>query len=126
MPDRIQRKRTKGWRMPLGTIYVGRGTVWGNPFVVGQPSGVFHDGGPSPLIPALTLDQSLAFYGEMFTCYGPEMYPHAHDWHKRFRDRIGQHPREAARALLRGHDLACWCAIGTPCHATVLLDIANA
>ena len=31
MPQRIQRKRTKGWKMPAGTVYVGRGSKWGNP-----------------------------------------------------------------------------------------------
>ena len=31
-PKRIQRKRTKGWRMPEGVVYVGRGSKWGNPF----------------------------------------------------------------------------------------------
>ena len=31
-PKRIQRKRTKGWRMPANTIYVGRPSKWGNPF----------------------------------------------------------------------------------------------
>lgn len=30
MPERIQRKRTKGWRMPPNTVYVGRPTMWGN------------------------------------------------------------------------------------------------
>lgn len=33
-PQRIQRKRTKGWRMPPNTVYVGRGSKWGNPFTV--------------------------------------------------------------------------------------------
>ena len=32
MPKRIQRKRTKGWKMPVGSFYVGRPTKWGNPF----------------------------------------------------------------------------------------------
>lgn len=32
MPKRIQRRRTKGWRMPEGAIYVGRPTRWGNPY----------------------------------------------------------------------------------------------
>ena len=32
MPKRIQRKRTKGWRMPPGAVYVGRGSAWGNPY----------------------------------------------------------------------------------------------
>ena len=31
-PVRIQRQRTRGWRMPPNTIYVGRPTRWGNPF----------------------------------------------------------------------------------------------
>ena len=33
-PKRIQRHRTKGWRMPEGAIYVGRPTIWGNPYRV--------------------------------------------------------------------------------------------
>jgi hypothetical protein len=32
MAQRIQRRRTKGWRMPPGAVYVGRPTRWGNPF----------------------------------------------------------------------------------------------
>lgn len=27
--------------------------------------------------------------------------------------------------LLRGHDLCCWCKPGQPCHADVLLRLAN-
>lgn len=37
MPKRIQRKRTKGWRMPENTVYVGRPTKWGNPHVCENP-----------------------------------------------------------------------------------------
>jgi Domain of unknown function (DUF4326) len=33
---------------------------------------------------------------------------------------------EAARAELAGHDLACWCELTDPCHADVLLELANA
>ncbi len=33
-PIRIQRKRTKGWKMPANSIYVGRPTKWGNPYQV--------------------------------------------------------------------------------------------
>ncbi|MFA4050644.1 DUF4326 domain-containing protein [Mycobacteroides chelonae] len=29
------------------------------------------------------------------------------------------------RAELAGRDLACWCPLGQPCHADVLLEIAN-
>jgi len=34
-PRRIQRKRSKGWTMPEGAVYVGRPTGWGNPWRVG-------------------------------------------------------------------------------------------
>ena len=33
-PQRIQRKRTRGWRMPEGAVIVTRPTKWGNPFKV--------------------------------------------------------------------------------------------
>ncbi|CAN5279141.1 DUF4326 domain-containing protein [soil metagenome] len=33
--------------------------------------------------------------------------------------------KEMAVKKLRGHDLACWCAPDAPCHADVLLEIAN-
>lgn len=35
-PIRVQRKRGKGWRMPPNTIYVGRPSKWGNLF--GDPA----------------------------------------------------------------------------------------
>jgi Domain of unknown function (DUF4326) len=34
MPERIQRKRTKGWRLPPNTICVSRPSRWGNPYRV--------------------------------------------------------------------------------------------
>ncbi len=34
MPERIQRKRQRGWRMPENAVYVGRPSKWGNPFDV--------------------------------------------------------------------------------------------
>jgi hypothetical protein len=32
---------------------------------------------------------------------------------------------EAARRELAGRDLACWCPLDLPCHADVLLEVAN-
>ncbi len=44
-PKRIQRKRTKGWRMPANAVYVGRPTKWGNPAEIGKEyEGTFIDG----------------------------------------------------------------------------------
>ncbi|MEU8590733.1 DUF4326 domain-containing protein [Streptomyces sp. NPDC048664] len=44
-----------------------------------------------------------------------------------FRTHIEASPdlRAAVRAHLAGRDLMCWCPPGTPCHADVLLTIAN-
>jgi hypothetical protein len=33
--------------------------------------------------------------------------------------------REEMRAELAGHNLACWCKPGTPCHTEVLIELAN-
>lgn len=35
MSERVQRKRSAGWKMPPNAVYVGRPTRWGNPFKVG-------------------------------------------------------------------------------------------
>jgi hypothetical protein len=44
-----------------------------------------------------------------------------------YRLHLTEHPEIAdrARAELRGHDLACWCPLDQPCHADVLLELAN-
>ncbi len=46
-----------------------------------------------------------------------------------FRQWVAAPPRATFRAraalALRGKNLACWCAEGAPCHADVLLDLAN-
>jgi hypothetical protein len=128
MPERIQLRRTKGWRLPEGAMKVDRSTRWGNPFVPGHPSGLaFQDGGdPTPLVAAMTLQQSLRFYRDMVSGFlSPEMHPHGHEWMERFRARFGRHPLEIVRCDLRGRDLACWCPLDQPCHADVLLELAN-
>ncbi len=33
--------------------------------------------------------------------------------------------RAEIRAELAGHNLACWCRPGSPCHAEVLIELAN-
>ena len=125
---RIRRSRAKGWRMPEGAIYVGRGSVWGNPFIVGAPSGVFTDDPPLTMIESLSLEQAVAFYRDMVTgCLSPEMHPHGHDWMRRFKARMHNgHPHEMLRSYLRGHDLCCWCQLDRLCHGDILLELADA
>ena len=44
-----------------------------------------------------------------------------------YREHLTRHPELTERAgiELRGHDLVCWCPPGEPCHADVLLEVAN-
>jgi len=87
-PIRIQRKRTKGWRMPPNTICVTRPGKWGNPF---------------------------------FAKGNNEHFVHL------FEDFVNGSPiyQDAAYIELRGKNLACFCKLDQPCHADVLLKIAN-
>lgn len=43
-----------------------------------------------------------------------------------FEERCAPALRSLARHHLRGKNLACWCPLGAPCHADVLLALANA
>lgn len=102
-PRRIQRKRTKGWRMPPATRYVGRGTYFGNPWdarIFGQ-------------------ENAVARFGEWMAV--ERLFPLAIAtgpvWAR-------PEPSQIQRDL-RGKDLACWCPLSEPCHADVLLEIAN-
>ena len=91
-PQRIQRKRTAGWRMPYNTVYVGRPTVYGNEFdhrKIGRENAVTE-------------------YRAWL-----EQHMQAHTY------------MESHVKALRGKHLACWCPLNQPCHADVLLEIAN-
>jgi len=120
-PKRIQRKRSAGWRMPENTVYVGRPTKFGNPYWD---------------IARYGLDLCIRLFRETATgCWNPLLIPEgplANSWHKwLYRDhcawlkRIGGHPVEEIQAELRGKNLACWCRLDRPCHADILLEIAN-
>lgn len=110
-PKRVQRRRSKGWTMPEGTVYVGRPTAWGNPWKVGstgwtiKPGGVI-DRDPHP---PLTVEQAV------------ESFRNDVEWQMRDEDYAA-----SLRYALAGRDLACWCPLDQPCHADVLLAVANA
>lgn len=113
-PRRIQRRRSRGWQMPEGAVYVGRPTKWGNPYKVGARN------------PYGTITKDNRHAASMYLGFAPQ----------------NETLVAAARAELAGRDLACWCATcemhpeGKPlgsncpycerCHADTLLEIANA
>jgi len=98
MPIRVQRQRTKGWRMPENTVYVGRPGPFGNPYAPGM---AFNDlkGGVRDMAHAFDLYRAMT---------GPPNY---------------HRPRGIEK--LRGKNLACWCPVGAPCHGDLLLEWAN-
>lgn len=97
--------------------------------MIGQPSGYLFqdDGDPTPMIVRLTREQCVKFYKDIsWGLLSPEMHPHGHEHLKRFRERFKKMTiGDAAKAYLCGKNLACWCKIGEPCHADILLELAN-
>lgn len=98
MPNRVQLKRSKGWKMPADTVKIDRTTRWGNPFTP-QEHG--------------SIAAAVALYGQWMV--GSAAAPD------------GKLPPAAddIRQALRGKNLACWCPLDGPCHADMLLKIAN-
>lgn len=119
-PKRIQRKRTKGWRMPEGVVYVGRPTLWGNPFTV---HAVRRSGPFDVLLDGEFRAQSTGI--ETARRIAVERY-RAHLLTSEGRVSGVEVPTTMAiRSELAGRDLACWCPLSSPCHADVLLEVAN-
>jgi Domain of unknown function (DUF4326) len=92
--------------MPPDTIYVGRPSRWGNPFTAEQAQEAgYRDG------------RGMAVYGFRQMMKGdPDFARH--------------HPNQRQAILdslpdLRGKNLCCWCPLDQPCHADVLLELAN-
>lgn len=107
MAKRIQRKRTRGWRMPEGAVYVGRPTRWGNPYRIDETGDVSR----IPLEPVPKEGFGLPAALVLLTF--------------EFRIKVLLAHRPDFLAPLRGKDLACWCPLNQPCHADVLLMLAN-
>jgi hypothetical protein len=113
MPVRIQRQRTAGWKAPVGSIYVGRPTPWGNPFPVAH--------GPEGLFPRA---DAVRMYRELVTTGHTTFDGHRFARTER-RGPLHVPAIAVIRQHLAGHDLACWCPLDVECHADVLLELAN-
>lgn len=101
-PRRVQLSRAKGWRMPENTRKVDRSTRFGNWHRVG----VAYDARPIPE----TAEQACAQFAEDLESMqrdDPELF------------------RAEWIEPLRGRNLSCWCALDKPCHADVLIRLAN-
>ena len=103
-PQRIQRRRVKGWKMPPNTISVCRPGRWGNPLRVGMYVGYTRADAVKDYVRWLKREPVVRSYEGVF----------------------GKPPTtREIRKELRGKNLACFCPIGEPCHGNILLRIAN-
>jgi len=125
-PVRVQLSRRKGWRMPENTIVVARPSKWGNPYRLDDDHRAYSR------LPWRSRERAqgcvdhyrqMAIEGFVTAPYTrvprPDVGPEAFTF--------GAHSVvEVAPIYLRGKNLACWCELGMPCHADVLLELANA
>ena len=123
MPERIQLRRTKGWRMPVNTVKVDRATTWGNPYqlLYSYPAKWF----PAELVESLGCKVSQTEHGPFVHVRTNPQAVGLFRWWVNQDDEKQAAFREILVAKLRGKNLACWCGEGEPCHADVLLEIAN-
>jgi hypothetical protein len=91
--------------MPENTVYVGRGSKWGNPFKVGI------DG---------TVEQCIYLYKRLLS--GDVCVTSKATIHEQM---ICFLAMKNALHELKGKNLACWCKEGNPCHGDILLKIAS-
>ena len=105
LPIRIQRSYARGWRTPAHAKYVGPGSFYDSPFRVARSARELEEGGELVVASA---DEAVARYRE---------------WIEGTRE--GRFVASCAARNLWGLDLACWCKLDQPCHADVLLEIAN-
>lgn len=108
-PIRVQLSRAKGWRMPPNTVRVARPGKWGNRFRIGDIAEVWGDPGVVKFVPIRDAATAVQLFDQWVRLH------------------LEQHPGIMRPALdeLRGKNLACFCKLGTPCHADVLLRLAN-
>jgi len=115
-PQRIQRRRTKGWRIPEGAVYVGRPTMFGNPYRIGQAVWIRSDN-EWERFTISTRQVAVSLYRRWAMADTVDL----HDFpleHVYLQHALAVRP-------LGGHDLVCWCPLDEPCHADVLLELAN-
>ncbi len=108
--------------MPKGAVYVGRPSKWENPFTIDAA------GSRSKAVRLfrLYITQHLTRRAiEKVVGRGAKCPPGKNDLGIYGLCLTAGVLRHDCLGELRGKDLACWCPLDQPCHADVLLEIAN-
>ena len=118
-PKRIQRKRSKGWKMPPNTLCATRPGKFGNPFKVGMYVKLGNGGNGMTYTICIDKSHATAAYTYIDTTQ------QAVDIYREYRKRYPLSDELLAR-LGAAEWIACFCPLTEPCHVEVLLEIANA
>lgn len=135
-PVRIQRKRTKGWKMPPNTVSVTRPGRWGNPFNFKTSGHCWNALALGCRGDAKGRQEASVRAFRNWVCnpggriaemeFGVVVEGCGKTVEIGERAKAGVAPSiEEIRSELGGKNLACFCALDQPCHADVLLEIAN-
>ena len=119
-PIRLQLSRRRGYSLQAATIAanglpavnVSRPSIWGNPFTVAK------------LIEAGYACDDATARRHAVTCFQGWLAGSDKYWMGDTADARREQFR-AKMHTLRGNNLACWCGLDQPCHADVLLELAN-
>lgn len=125
-PKRVQMSRQRPWRADHpDAVIVARPTKWGNPFRPHRRSWT-HVGGRLVAEEWIVLDDNGVDYplwiNSRAGAIARSVELFAWDLTTPIASLITV---DEVRAELAGRDLACWCPLDQPCHADVLLEIAN-
>lgn len=120
---RVQRKRTKGYKLPTNTVSVCRPTKWGNPMMI-EGDTIFIDAGYRRKILGkwvilkenANIDDMLNLYekivrGDKFNNLDLQY------WSNKF--------KIYDLNELKGKNLACFCPLNKKCHADILIKIID-
>ena len=115
-PQRMQLSRKAGYSLQAASLALNglpgrritRRGKWGNPFTIDETARRYK------LDPEAAQAKAVELCGQWLRgTLDPKLSP-------------GNPPsRDDIRAELAGHNLACWCRPGTPCHADILIQLAN-
>jgi hypothetical protein len=86
----------KKYYYPENAVYIGRPSIWGNPFS--------HLNGTLAEFRVNSREEAIAAY-RLYLMYNPDLVA-------------------KAKKELRGKDLVCWCS-PSACHGDILIEIAN-
>lgn len=116
-PQRLQLSRKAGFNLQAASTALNglparritRPGKWGNPFTIADTARTYGLDREAAQAKAVELC-GLWLWGRLDKKLSPGDPP----------------TRAEIHAELSGHNLACWCKPGTPCHADVLIELANA